>query len=64
MTPDQINEKNGAKYHCRACGVMTGLHWFNGTSCPVCSKPECQATLQREWDEAYREIENRDKEYP
>lgn len=53
MSPDAINAKHGEPvYRCRVCRVATGLQWFNGTSCPVCSKQECCDALWREWDAA------------
>jgi hypothetical protein len=56
MSPDQINAQFGKPvYHCRPCKAETGLHWYRGTSCPVCSKPECTAALDHEWQQAYDE---------
>ena len=40
-------------YACRPCGKKTNLHWYNGTSCPVCDNPECEAALDLEWKLAY-----------
>lgn len=56
LSPDQINEKHGASYKCRACRISTGLHWYRSTSCPVCSKPECIAKLDCEWAEMEEEM--------
>lgn len=57
-SPDKINADRGyAAYKCRVCRAETGLVWFNGTSCPVCRKPECAKELWREYDEAVRQLE-------
>lgn len=54
MNPNEINAKfDEAVYHCRACKTDKNLHWFLGTSCPVCDKLECQQKLRQEWAEAY-----------
>jgi len=51
MSPDDINEEAGRPvYCCRVCKAGAGLQWFNGTSCPVCHKPECARRLWAEWD--------------
>lgn len=61
MSPDEINlDLNRVVYRCRACGVGTGLHWFHGTSCPACSRPECVQKLEAEWKAAYEEIRTED----
>lgn len=61
MSPDQINEQMGkVVYRCRPCRAESGLHWFNGTSCPVCSKPECTEALRKEWAEAYAAMQEED----
>jgi hypothetical protein len=63
LSPDQINARHEkAVYHCRACRVESGLHWYRGTSCPVCSKPECIQFCDREWDQALQEIAERDQD--
>ena len=62
LSPDQINAKNGTNYRCRPCGAKSGLHWYRGTSCPVCDKPECAAALDAEWEQALLEIQQRDEE--
>jgi hypothetical protein len=52
--PHEINATHGKVYYrCRPCGAETNLHWFRGTSCPVCNKPECTAQLEIEWEAAY-----------
>lgn len=49
MSPDQINQKHGrAVYRCRWCHAESGLHWWAGTSCPVCANPECSARCAQE----------------
>lgn len=54
MIPDQINATHRQViYRCRACQAESGLRWFAGTSCPVCSKPECSAVLTKEIEEAF-----------
>lgn len=56
-SPDEINAAPGGPfYRCRRCRVATGLSWYRGTSCPVCSKPECIAFCDREWQQAYDEL--------
>lgn len=51
LTPDEINARPGGPfYSCRRCHATTGLHWYRGTSCPVCSDPACTAFCDREWD--------------
>lgn len=59
-SPDEINLKNGAHYRCRPCGATSGLHWYRGTSCPVCSKPECTQSLNEEWAQMEREMRRSD----
>lgn len=52
--PHEIRRADGsAAYHCRACRAEENLRWFRGTSCPVCSKPECSAELNVEYMTAY-----------
>lgn len=60
MSPDDINAERGAPvYRCRPCRAETGLSWYRGTSCPVCSRPECIAALDAEWLQAYEDEANR-----
>lgn len=59
-TPDEINRKNGAQYRCRPCGANSGLSWYRGTSCPVCSNPECISALDAEWLQMEQDMSNRD----
>lgn len=57
MTPDQINEQHGQIfYRCRNCRAATGLSWWGGTSCPVCSRQECIEAVRREYHEAFDEM--------
>ena len=61
MSPDEINKSHGkVVYRCRVCRVESGLVWFNGTSCPVCLKPECAKELWREWDGAIAAMSEED----
>lgn len=56
MTPDEINSRYPVPvYRCRVCRTPTGLHWYRGTSCPVCPRPECIKVCDSEWDEALSE---------
>ena len=56
-SPNDINRERGyVVYKCRVCYAETDLVWFNGTSCPVCYKPECAKELWREYDEAVRQM--------
>lgn len=41
-------------YKCRVCHASEKLHWYGGTSCPVCDRPECIAALNEEFQEAMR----------
>lgn len=53
LSPDQINAQHSDPvYRCRVCRAATGLHWFNGTSCPVCDKPSCNAALAQEYTDS------------
>ena len=56
-TPDEINLKHGASYRCRPCGATSGLHWYRGTSCPVCSNPECTKALNKEWSQMEQDMQ-------
>ena len=50
-SPGDINSHFGRTvYNCRPCGTDQNLSWFNGTSCPVCDKPECTKALWEEWN--------------
>lgn len=52
--PHEIRAADGsAVYHCRVCRTEEALQWFNGTSCPVCKRPECVKELWAEYDAAY-----------
>ena len=42
LSPEEINRKHGKPtWTCWSCKAETGLHWHNGWSVAVCSKPEC-----------------------
>ena len=57
-SPDDINKERGhIVYRCRACYADKDLVWFNGTSCPVCRKPDCAKVLWQEYDDARKQIE-------
>lgn len=59
MTPDDVNQRDGVMhYRCRSCRVDHGLHWYRGTSCPVCSKPECIKFCDDEFAQAYYKTED------
>ena len=64
MSPDDINARNPERpvYRCFGCRTDKGLSWYNGTSCPICPRPECVAACDREWERAYQEMNN-DEEY-
>jgi hypothetical protein len=48
--PHEIRGKDGEVYYrCRVCWSPDALIWYRGTSCPVCSKPECREAVDREW---------------
>lgn len=56
--PHEIRRQDGSPaYHCRTCLTTEDLRWFNGTSCPVCRKPECSKELWGEWDAALNQPE-------
>lgn len=63
-TPDQINAKPGGPfYRCRKCRTAKGLSWYRGTSCPVCSDPECIAFCNQEWRRAMEQEDDDDLYY-
>jgi hypothetical protein len=57
--PHEINERHGQIfYRCRPCQSSENLHWYRGTSCSVCSKPECTVALDKEWAIMLKENES------
>lgn len=55
--PHEIRRADGsAAYRCRVCRAEDRLVWFNGTSCPVCERPECVKELWAEYDAAYKAL--------
>jgi hypothetical protein len=44
LSPEGINRTHGKPvWTCWGCKTETGLHWHNGWSVAMCSKPECAA---------------------
>jgi hypothetical protein len=42
MSPEAINAEFGKPvWKCVTCKAETGLHWWNGLSVAMCSRPEC-----------------------
>lgn len=60
LSPSQINTKYQANYRCRVCHEAMNLHWFNGTSCPVCDKAACTKALEQEYAVALLDNQNYD----
>ena len=56
--PHEIRREDGTPiYRCRACRTDINLHWYRGTSCPVCNKLECKKALDAEWATAYEDLQ-------
>ena len=55
-TPEEINARYADPvYRCFSCRTPTGLHWYRDTSCPICSRPECIAACDAQWNKALSE---------
>lgn len=52
--PHDIRCEDGSPcYRCRVCRTAEKLHWYEGTSCPVCDKPACIDAVAAEYQAAY-----------